>query len=91
MKSLLKIATLFFISANVALASENIHSTAKSKMESSKSVVVGTKANDPEKGKFKRNPSFPVKPDGNVNRSADKGQIFSSRTYNVKPDGSAKK
>ena len=46
MKSLLKIATLFFISANMALATENIHSTAKSKVEVSKSVVE-SKVNDP--------------------------------------------
>ena len=90
MKSLLKIATLFFISASFAFATENIHSTAKSKVETSKSVV-GTKANDPGKGKFARNPSVPIKPDDSVNKSSEKGQIFPSPIHKVKPDNSVKK
>ena len=90
MKSLLKILGLFFISANVALAAGNVSSTAKSKVESSKSAVE-TKASDPGKGKFNRSRPARIKPDGNnVNKSADKGQFFPSSAHIVKPNGSAK-
>ena len=90
MKSFLKIATLFFISANVALAAENVNSTAKSKVGASKSVV-GTKANGTGKGEFARDRPALVKPDGNnVNKSADKGKINISPTHKIKPDNSAK-
>ena len=85
MKSLLKVAILFFISANVAFVAGNVHSSAKGKVESSKSAV-GTKANDPGKGQFARNPSKSIKPVGN----ADKGKIDPSPAYS-KPDNSAKK
>ena len=89
MKSLLKIFGLFFISANMALATGNVSSTAKGKVESSKSVVE-SKANDPGKGQFKPNRPALVKPDDNVNKSADKGRIVPNPTRNVKPDNSAK-
>ena len=90
MKSLLKIATLFFISANLVFAAGNVNSTAKGKVEASKSVV-GTKANDPGKGQFVPSRPFHVKPDGNVNKNADKGQIVPSPAHYAKPDGSVKK
>ena len=88
MKSLLKIAGLFFISANFAFATENVHSTAKSKVESSKSAVE-TKANDPGKGRFARSRPAHVKPVGDANKNADKGRIVPSSAY-TKPDNSAK-
>ena len=92
MKSLLKIVGLFFISVNLAFAAGNVNSTAKSKVESSKSVV-GTKANDQGKGKFNRSRPARIKPDGNANnKNADKGQIFSSPAAGkVNPNKSAKK
>ena len=89
MKFLLKIAGLFFISVNLAFATENVHSTAKSKVESSKSVV-GTKANDPGKGRFVPSRPYLIKPNGDANKSADKGQIVPSPSHN-KPDNSVKK
>ena len=90
MKSLLKIVGLFFISTSLAFAAGNVNSTAKSKVEASKSVVE-SKANDPGKGEFARDRSNLIKSDGNVNKSSDKGQIFSSPAYNVKHDNSVKK
>ena len=90
MKSLLKIVGLFFISTSLAFAFGNTNSTAKSKVESSKSVA-GTKASDPGKGKFARNRPASVKPDGSVNKSSDKGLIVPSPAHYAKPDGSAKK